>query len=133
MTFQRLIRPGEEKDAGGPAQAGAFTALGPAGALLRGEGGFVLSTHPQSCPPCSVTRASSTPSSSTSASTPATPGLSGRQVLERLRSIDPEVKIAVFTGHTATAKEFADVPFLTKPLRNQTTIRTVQDLLNSRF
>jgi FixJ family two-component response regulator len=50
-----------------------------------------------------------------------------------LRSIDPEVKIAVFTGHTATAKEFADVPFLTKPLRNQTIIRTVQDLLNSRF
>ena len=80
-----------------------------------------------------MTRASSTPSSSTSASTPATPGLSGRQVLERLRSIDPEVKIAVFTGHTATAKEFADVPFLTKPLRNQTIIRTVQDLLTSRF
>ena len=61
------------------------------------------------------------------------PGLSGRQVLERLRAIDPEVKVVVFTGHTTAAKEFTDVPFLSKPLRNQIIIRTLQDLLHSQI
>tara|TARA_B100000809_G_C14676352_1_gene365203 strand:- start:85 stop:318 length:234 start_codon:yes stop_codon:yes gene_type:complete len=58
------------------------------------------------------------------------PSLSGRQVIDRLRAIDPEVKIVVFTGHADAAKEFADVTFLSKPLRNQIIIRTVQDMLN---
>jgi CheY-like chemotaxis protein len=58
------------------------------------------------------------------------PCLSGRQVIDRLRAIDPEVKIIVFTEHATAAKEFADVTFLSKPLRNQIIIRTVQDMLN---
>jgi len=58
------------------------------------------------------------------------PSLSGRQAIDRLRAIALSVKIVVFTGHAAAAKEFADVTFLSKPLRNQILIRTVQNMLN---
>ncbi len=50
----------------------------------------------------------------------ATPGLSGRQVIERLRAIEPSIPIVIVTGHATQSDidraNLGGIPVLGKPI-----------------
>lgn len=59
----------------------------------------------------------------------AMPGLSGIEVLAQLRSLNPDVRVAILTGFSEDSPELADIELIYKPFRVNELISLVERLL----